>query len=182
LRATNKDSILTNIQTDAIRNIFIIPTYEEVPPFAEKSPFSVDSENSLDIDYAPSPKEIIKKIKVKTKVTSLASEQFTVNTEMVNIRVKGFNGSKIPSSFDINLLKDGRKIATRGFFQPNEVEKCANCVENAIVHFDFKLTLSEIANVKLSITVEPLQTIGHLFPLDKLGSPTINIRLLLSNQ
>lgn len=182
MKATTKETILTTIQTEASRNIFTLPAFEALPPFKETSPFSVDSENSLDVDYEVLPKNIPTNMNIKTKGKSSAKEMFTVNTEMVNVRVKEFNRLKIPGSFDINLKKDGVIIATRGFFQPNEVEKCPNCVENAIVHFDFKLPLNEISNGKLSISVEPLSTKGKEFPLSKLGNPTINVRLLLSNE
>ncbi len=180
MKATTSTSILTTIQTQASRNIFTVPAYEELPPFDKNSPFSVDSENNLDVAYT-STSQSVKTMRLKTKGTSSAKEKFTVHTEMVNVRVKGVNRLKIPGSFDIHLQKDGVTIATRGFFQPNDVEKCANCVENAIVHFDFKLPVEAIAHGTLSISVVPLSTPETDFPLSKLGHPTINVRLLLSN-
>jgi tyrosinase len=182
MTATTKESILKTINSEASRNIFTIPAFEALPPFEETSPFSVDSENSLDVDYEVLAKKTALKMNLKTKGKSSAKEEFSINTEMANVRIKGFNRLKIPGSFDVILKKDGVSIAKRGFFQPNEVEKCPNCVDNAIVHFDFKLPISELSNGTLSISVEPISTPGEEFPLNKLGDPTINVRLLLQNK
>jgi hypothetical protein len=113
----------------------------------------------------------------KTRSAISASQKFTLQTEHVNVRVQGLNRLKILSSFSVHLLKDGKRIASRDFFQPNEVEKCETCVQNAIVYFDFKLPLDVVSNGQLELMVEPADKsfVGDRFPHELMGNPTMFI-------
>jgi tyrosinase len=107
-----------------------------------------------------------------------------LQTERVNVRVQGLNRLKILGSFGVHLLKDGKRIASRGFFQPNEVDKCENCVKNAIVHFDFELPLAKISKGKLEAVVEPVDKslVGERFPNELMGNPTIDVHFLMTTE
>lgn len=99
----------------------------------------------------------------------------------MNLRVAGVNRLKIPGSFKIHLLKDGKVLASKGFFQPVEADKCENCVKNAIVNFDFELPRAEVATGEFSVKVEPIDTnfVGSTFPHKMMGNPTIEVRAQL---
>ncbi len=120
-------------------------------------------------------------ISTEPKGAVLASEEFSVNTNVVNVRVKGVNRSQIPGSFKVHLLKDSEVIASRAFYQSTGVTLSEEVAGNPIVNFDFELPISTISNGKLSIRVEPhdSQLHGNQFPHDLLGNPTVNIRLLI---
>jgi len=193
MEATTLNGLLTTINREvdpASYNIFTIPVLEastmnifNKPPFSFTTLSIIDSINSLGVGYQnPAPQEPA--MMPKMKRASLASDKFTVNTDMVNVRVKGLNRLKIPGSFKVHLLRDGEVIASRGFFQPNNVETCENCVNNAVVHFDFRLPLESVRNGKLEVTVEPLDKsfVGDRFPNKLMGNPTVDVRFLVSNE
>ncbi|SOD41999.1 tyrosinase family protein [Nitrosovibrio sp. Nv4] len=189
MQATNLNGLLSTVESAQSRQIFTIPALTNLPPLTEKPPKLntveiIDSINGLDVGYEIKPPSMALSMQVKTKGSTLASEKFFVHTDFVNIRVKGINRLKIPGSFKVHLLKDGKTIASKAFFQPVEVEKCANCVENAVVHFDFELPLDSVSRGKLGVWVEPLDQslFGDHFPHKAMGNPTVNVRLLLSNE
>jgi len=192
MKATNLNGLLSTInkQTDQQSyQIFTNPVLETLNPFTSNPPnlntiTIIDSENSLDIDYQPPKTPTVLNMLPKTQRTTLASEKFFVHTNRVNVRVQGLNRLKIPGSFKVHLLKDGKVIASRGFFQPAEVEKCENCVQNAVVHFDFELPLEEVSNGQLGVWVEPIDKsfVGDHFPHKLMGNPTVDVHFLLSNE
>jgi hypothetical protein len=81
-------------------------------------------------------------------------------------------------------LKDGKPIASSALFQPNEADKCENCVQNAIVHFDFELPLSAVSSGQLGIWVEPVDksVFGDHFPQKLMGNPTVDVHFLLKTE
>ncbi len=84
----------------------------------------------------------------------------------------------------MHLLKDNKPVASRGFFQPTEVEKCASCVQNANAHFDFELPLDAVQGGNLSVRVEPLDKsfVGDTFPAKMMGNPTVDVHFLLHHE
>ena len=189
MKATQLNGLLSTIDSMKSREIFTVPVLENLPPFTKNPPnlntvAIIDSVNSLDVNYEITAQPNIMKMLAKTKGSTPASEKFLVHTDRVNIRVKGVNRLKIPGSFKVHLLKDENVIASKAFFQPTEVEKCENCVENAVVHFDFEIPLKEVSKGKLSVWVEPLDhsSFGDHFPHKMMGNPTVNVRLLLSHE
>ena len=120
----------------------------------------------------------------KTQLSTAASRTFSVKTDRVDVRVDGLNRLKIPGSFKVHLLKDGKKIATKGFFQPVEADKCEACVNNAIAHFDFELPLAEVSKGKLEVAVEPIDKsfVGGRFPNKLMGNPTVSVHLLMNTE
>lgn len=194
MQATNLNGLLSTInrQTDALSyQIFTLPVLQTLKPFTANPPklttlSIIDSENSLGIDYQDIPTITQSQFNMlpKTQQASLASQKFFVNTNLVNVRVQGLNRLKIPGSFNVHLLKDGKVIASTGFFQPNEVEKCENCVKNAIIHFDFEMPLEAVSKGQLGVWVEPLNKsfVGDHFPSKLMGNPTVDVHLLLSNE
>ena len=133
------------------------------------------------MDYAPSSAALVAAVSTKTQRSVLASQAFSVGSDLVNVRVAGVNRLKIPGSFSVHLQKDGKTIASKALFQPVEVQTCANCVANAMVHFDFELPAAEVLGGKLSIWVEPANKsfVGDRFPQKLMGNPTIEVHLLL---
>lgn len=189
MKATDLNSLLSTIESSASRNIFTVSVLEDLPPLTKNPPelntvAIIDSVNSLDVDYEMKAQPMAMNLLAKTTGSMRASDKFFVHTDRVNVRVKGLNRLKIPGSFKVHLLKDEKIIASKAFFQPNDVEKCENCVENAIVHFDFEMSLADVSNGKLGVWVEPLDhsLFGDHFPNKIMGNPTINVRLLLSQE
>lgn len=146
---------------------------------------TVDSIKGLDVDYEEdSTSSMIAHFSTKTQRSILASQRFTVDGGLVNVRVSGINRLKIPGSFSVHLQKDGETIASRAMFQPVEVQSCENCVANAIVHFDFELSAAAVEGGALSVWVEPANKnfVGDRFPHKLMGSPTIEVHLLIKTQ
>lgn len=192
MQATDLNGLLSTINktTDAFSyQIFTVPVLENLDPFTT-GPLKlntlsiINSVTSLDVDYQDPPAAAPMNFLAKTQRASLASEKFEVQPDRVNVRVQGLNRLKIPGSFSVHLLKDGKTIASRAFFQPNEAEKCENCVNNAVVHFDFELPLEEVSGGKLGVWVEPVDKsmVGDRFPNKLMGSPTVEVHLLLINE
>ena len=189
MQATTLAGLLTTIQSDNSRRIFTVPVWQALAPFTD-GPTAlttvkiVDSVTSLDVNYDTQAKPTMMKMIPTTKGSTFASDKFFVHTDKVNARVKGINRLKIPGSFKVHLLKDDKIIASRAVFQPNEADKCENCVENAIIHLDFELPLTKVSKGKLGVWVEPLDhsQFGDHFPHKMMGNPTVNVRLLLSNE
>ncbi|QJE94911.1 tyrosinase family protein [Luteolibacter luteus] len=192
MQATDLNGLLSTIDKtgDPLSyQIFTLPILQKLDPFST-SPLNfttvsiIDSVASLDVDYEEPVAPQALSFQPKTVRASLASRKFEVQPNLVNVRVKGLNRLKIPGSFSVHLQKDGKTIASTAFFQPNEADKCENCVNNAIVHFDFELPLEEVTGGKLSVQVEPLNknVVGDRFPNKLMGNPTVEARLLLSNE
>jgi hypothetical protein len=192
MKATTLNGLLTTIDktTDPLSyQTFTNPTVGKLNPFTSNPPHLdavsiVDSADTLDVDYQEPEAATAVTMLAKTLLTIAASRTFSVATDRVDVRVDGINRLKIPGSFKVHLLKDGKRIATRGFFQPVEAEKCETCVNNAIVHFDFELPLAEVANGHLEVTVEPIDksVVGDRFPNQLMGSPTVSVRLLMKTK
>lgn len=192
MQATTVTTLLTTIdkEKDPLSyQIFTVGPLEELPPFTAIPPnlktiSIVDSVQSLDVEYADPVAPPQMKFTAKRHRAVPASAAFTVETKKVNVHVKGIDRLKIPGSFKVHLQKDGKRLATKGFFQPVDVDKCENCVENAIIHFDFRLPLSAIEGGKLSVVVEPLNKdfVGDRFPHKMMGSPTIEVQFLMQTE
>lgn len=192
MNATTLNGLLSTIDKEKdpqSYQIFTIPALENLDPFTSNPPklnaiSIIDSENSLDVDYQDPPTPTSVNFLAKTQRTISAAQKFAVQTDRVNVRVQGLNRLRIPGSFTVHLLKDGKRIASRGFFQPNEVDKCENCVKNAIVHFDFELPLAKISKGKLQAVVEPVDKslVGDRFPNKLMGNPTIDVHFLMTTE
>ena len=192
MKATDLNGLLSTINTQTDQQsyqIFTVPVLEALNPFTTNPPklTTIDTINSLvnlEVNYEDSRAAQVVAMASKTKRTVLASEKFNVHADRVNVHVDGVNRLKIPGSFNVHLLKDGKVIASRAFFQPNEVEKCPTCVQNPVVHFDFKLPIEAVSGGKLGVWVEPLNqsVVGDHFPNKLMGNPTVDVRLLLSTE
>jgi tyrosinase len=192
MEATTLNGLLTTINqtTDpGSYQIFTNSVLKELAPFTSNPPHLdtvsiIDSKNSLDVDYQEPGLPSTMSLTTKTFLTTTASKTFSVDTNRVNVRVDGVNRLKIPGSFKVVLLRDGKQIASKGFFQPIEVEKCENCVKNAIAHFDFELPLAEVSTGKLEIAIQPVDKtfVGNRFPNKLMGNPTITVNLLMKTE
>ncbi|ROZ76651.1 tyrosinase family protein [Ramlibacter sp. WS9] len=190
--ATDLHGLLTTIneETDPISyQEFTNPAVGILNPFGA-APLKLDavgtinSPLSLDVDYQDPPMARSTKFNVKTQRSLVASRRFSVDAGVVNVRVSGVNRLKIPGSFSVHLQKDGQTIASSALFQPVEAQKCANCVGNAIVHFDFELPAAAVLGGTLSVWVEPVNKsfVGDRFPQKLMGNPTIEVHLLMRTE
>jgi tyrosinase len=184
MNATTLQGLLTTIESSASKTIFTVPVLETLAPFKLKTVDIVDSVNGLSVDYQPPQAGAVAMILPKLQESALAAKSFRVKTDNVNVRVRGINRLKIPGSFTVHLLKDDKPIASRFFFQPTEVEKCENCVNNATVHFDFELPLDAVKDGQLSVQVEPVDKkfVGAVFPSKLMGNPTVDVHFLLHHE
>ncbi|HEY1426465.1 MAG TPA: tyrosinase family protein [Caulobacteraceae bacterium] len=115
---------------------------------------------------------------------ALAANAFRLAaTPRVSLRVKDIDRMNIPGTFVVWLLADGERIARRAFFQPRSPRTCATCQKLALVSVDFQLDQSLIAGKQLSISIV-VPSLGSgdkaILPLAEAGNPTINVRLLLT--
>lgn len=192
MQATDLNGLISTINKDSdplSYQIFTDPALELLNPFTTNPPkvttvSTINSVESLNVTYQEPATLMAVSTVPRTKLTALTSEKFSVKTDRVLVTVSGVNRLKIPGSFAVHLLKNGEVIASKAFFQPNEVEKCATCVENALAHFDFELPLSVVSGGKLSVWVEPKNKdfVGDRFPNKLMGNPSIEVRLLLSDE
>ncbi len=188
--ATTVSGLLSTIESYESRAFFDgkDPRLKILDPFTSSLGLDtisvIDLVNSLGVDYEPPSRPSPMDFLPKTQLAVAASQNFSVNSTLVNVRVKNLNRLAIPGSFEVDLLRDGNKIASTSFFQPKEAEKCETCVNNAIVHFDFELPLQAISDGELSVVVRPLDTsfIGDSFPHKMMGNPTIDVRLLIGTK
>ena len=192
MSATDLNGLLTtiNAKTDPVSyQIFTIPTLEALNPFTTSPPrlttvATIDSETGLDVGYAAPQTASGTGFLAKTQRSILANQKFSIHGERVNVRVSGINRLKIPGSFAVHLQKDGKTIASKALLQPVEVQKCASCVSNAIVHFDFELPLAAVVGGELGVWVEPVNKnfVGDRFPQKLMGNPTVDVHLLLRTE
>ena len=188
--ATNLNGLLSTINktTDLLSyQIFTVPALRTLAPFTTQ-PIGldtvkvIDSANSLDVDYAPPATHApLPAFALKTSRAVPIDRDVSLNPQRATVSVTGVNRLKIPGSFAVHLLKDGKPIASRFMFQPDEPEKCETCVKNAIAHFDFDLPLAQVAGGKLSVEVEPVNKafVGSRFPAKLMGNPTLEVHIPL---
>jgi len=192
MKATTLNGLLSTINktTDPVSyQTFTNSALEALAPFTTnpphlKSTTVIDSAQSLDVDYQPPQGQPAMSLSAKTQLTTLASKKFSVDVDLVNVRVDGVNRLKIPGSFKVHLLKDGKRIASKGFFQPVEAVKCKNCVDNAIAHFDFEMPLAKVSGGRLEVAIEPMDksVVGDRFPQKLAGNPTVSVHLLMKTE
>ncbi|HEV7878516.1 tyrosinase family protein [Bradyrhizobium sp.] len=189
-QATDLNGLLTTIDklTDPVSyQIFTIGPLEALTPFtAQPAGLTtvkvIDSVNSLSVDYAPPTTEApMLAFALKTSRAASINRAVSLNPQRATVSVTGINRVKIPGSFAVNLLKDGKQIASRFMFQPPEPEQCETCVKNAMTHFDFDLPLAEVSGGKLSVEVEPVnkKVVGARFPAKLMGNPKIDVHIPL---
>lgn len=186
--ATTLENLLNHIgvgfrHPDAVsksREIFKDDLLKTLPPFQLRTTDLVDSANQLDIDYIHPSREY--ELSTVSKLGSTYNNN-ALNLDLKNtsIRIKNLNRLSIPGSFNISLKGtdgNGKKttIDTIGFFQPNQVGQCENCVANARTHFDFIVPTDAIKGKTLSIDIESSN--GQYNYNHALEGTTINARFL----
>ncbi len=190
VQATDLNGLLTTINktTDQLSyQIFTVAPLQTLTPFTA-GPLGlntvkvIDSIGSLGVDYgppaAPAPPLALA---LKTSRAVSVGREVSLDPQRATVSVTGLNRIKIPGSFAVHLMKDGRQIASRFMFQPDEADKCETCVKNPIAHFDFDLPLAQVSGGKLSVQVEPLNkaVVGPRFPAKLMGNPMIDVHILL---
>ena len=121
----------------------------------------------------------------KARKSVSISETVVVNTREVNVAVEGLDPSAIASSFAVHLLKDGRRIASRFFFQASDGADAAQPGSpHEPAHFDFLLPIDVVAGGKLSVEIEPAGSPrpGQRPQLEQLGHPTLRVYLMLESE
>lgn len=142
--------------------------------------YTIDLATNFDVSYDSMVLDLPQAQANKHRSLNMA-RFFTANDQEVDVRVSGLDRTKIPGTFTVHLLKDGKILDSSVFFQPNEVQKCSNCMKTPVVHFDFRLPLADIQGGQLSIWVEPnkKEMYGDTVPMKVLGDPRINVSLLV---
>lgn len=121
----------------------------------------------------------------KARKSVPVSEAVTVDTRQVNVAVEGVDCARIPGPFRVHLLKDGQRIASRFLFQSSEGTDHVEAVgATRFAHFDFLLPIDAVADGKLSVEVEPLETsvFGERVPPEQMGHPTMCVYLMLESE
>jgi tyrosinase len=188
--ATTQAGMLSRISGDqASHDTFTDPVVAQLSPFTAMDAKwnAIDLLNLSDwgIDYAPpstvlAPQSTVQATQaaVAGHKTLHAAEGFRLDSQMVHVRVEGVNRLRIPGSFRVSLMGDGKVLGSRTFFQPSNSQQCPNCIKNGIAHFDFKLPLAAVAGGLLKLSIE-LVNGGKSIPLASLGNPTIEVRIPL---
>lgn len=186
--ATTKQGLLTTITSDNSRNIFTIPPLAVLPPFSDKAPNlttinTIDIINDLDVDYVHPAIKVAGMKTAETKQFAKTSDSFSINPQLVNVRVSDVDRLNIPGSFSVHLLKDGKILASKSVFQPQDPNQCRNCKQNGLANFDFELPLKEVSDGKLSVQVEPVNKdfVGDKFPDKMMGNPKVDIHMRLQH-
>jgi len=101
-----------------------LPVLEAIAPFTT-GPLGlttvkvIDSVNSLGVDYAPPATHAPPlAFALKTSRTASIDRKVSVNAQRAMVSVTGVNRVKIPGSFAVHLMKDGKQIASRFVFSP----------------------------------------------------------------
>jgi tyrosinase len=183
--ATTQAGMLSRIaRDDASYATFTDPVAGQLSPFTVINPRFIAKDllnlNEWDIDYAPPVATPALMAAAAGFKTLHAAESFGVDLTMVHVRVDGVNRLRIPGSFEISLMNDGKIIGTANFFQPSNVQQCKNCIKHAMAHFDFKLPASAIAGGKLNLSVRLTnRQAGQNIDIASLGNPTIEVLIPL---
>jgi hypothetical protein len=120
----------------------------------------------------------------KTSESVSIPETFAVNTREANVAIEGFDASAIAGSFAVHLVKDGRRIASRFFFQASDGADAAQSLPAPqLAHFDFILPIDVLADGKLTVEIEPVgSTVPEKSPLsEQTGHPTLRVYLMLES-
>lgn len=120
----------------------------------------------------------------KTRKSVPISDAVVVNTREVNVAVEGLDPGAIPGSFKVHLVKDGRRIASRFFFQASDgADAAPPGAPRELVHFDFLLPIEVVAGGKLSVEIEPAESppSGQRPELERMGHPTLRVYLMLES-
>lgn len=119
------------------------------------------------------------------------SEAVSVSTRDVTVSVEGVDPAAIAGPFAVHLVKDGRRIASRFFFQPSAgaAPPAAGLehrfgAESRLAHFDFVLPIEAVSNGRLQVEIEPRgprppAAAGDLPPPEPAGRPTLSVHLML---
>ena len=120
----------------------------------------------------------------KTRKSVPISDAVVVNTREVNVAVEGLDPGAIPGSFTVHLVKDGRRIASRFFFQASDGADAAQPgAPRELVHFDFLLPIEVVADGKLSVEIVPAGSppSGQRPELERMGHPILRVSLMLES-
>ena len=157
----------------------------DVPALGALPPFDGHAADAIvlgEVDYAP-PREGAPVMGSENKTGNIAAaRQFRIDgSAPLSIRVKDIDRTKIPGTFVVHLLANGKVVARQAFFQPTDMGICPNCSKNAKVSVDFRIDSTKVLDKDLTIEIHvPGQRdIGTRFPLSSVGEPTINVRHLV---
>ncbi len=120
----------------------------------------------------------------KTRKSVPISEAVAVNTREVNVAVEDLDPNAIAGSFAVHLVKDGRRIASRFFFQASDgADAPQSGPARQLAHFDFLLPIDVVADGKLTVDIEPIGSPlpGERAELGQMGHPTLRVYLLLES-
>lgn len=118
----------------------------------------------------------------KIRKSAPISDTVAVNTREVNVAVEGLNYGAIVGSFKVHLVKDGRRIASRFFFQAStQPESAQSTRKDRLAHFDFTLPIDVVADGTLHVEIEPAESSDHAVSLEQIGHPTLSVYLMLQS-
>ncbi|MCA0050640.1 hypothetical protein LB577_27430 [Mesorhizobium sp. B283B1A] len=97
----------------------------------------------------------------------------------MNVVVEGVDTSSIPGSFEVHLLKNGQRIASRFFVQPSVPASSGGA--DQLAHFDFGLPIDVVRDGKLGVEIVPLNPIppGQPSLSERIGQPSLSVYLML---
>ena len=158
------------------------------PGFDALDPFGRTTGSTIDIStyrYDSAPLEVFDALAAAPRGNIGIERTFRLTqAPRVSVRVKDIARLRMSGSFNVYLLADGEPIARRLFFQSTVPEKCPNCVNQPLVHVDFRLDRALLEGKSLRVEVEEIRPGGErrVVDPDSIGSPTVNIRELVDGE
>lgn len=168
--------------TDPSTGIFFTAPLNRMRPNLMTADKTIDL-HELDVTYtqptAPAP------LVVASSFGSLAASRSlkVAKQSTMSVRVRDIDRLAIPGSFRVELLANGKSVASKSFFQSTEPNDCPTCRKNALINLDFLVPIDRLLGAKLNIKILAYDHSGTAreFPVSSAGNPRINARLPLEN-
>jgi tyrosinase len=158
----------------------------DTPPFNELKPFSETADQAIDSSkykYEDAATSFFGRLSRAESGNIAADQVFNIPVRSrLSVRIKNIARLSIPGSFKVHLMADGKSVVSHAFFQGTEPDRCPSCVKREKVDIDLRVNRSSVAGKKLDVRIEALTRTGKVrwIPLNEVGSPTINVRELLT--
>ncbi|WP_287328961.1 tyrosinase family protein [Mesorhizobium sp.] len=158
----------------------------DTPPFNELKPFQETADQAIDATqylYEDAAQHLFSTVARVESGNIVADRAFRLHRKSrLSVRVKDIARLRIRGSFRVHLVANGKTVAQHAFFQGTEPHRCPSCVTREKVSVDLRVDRSAVAGKRLEVRIEALSVEGkdRWIPLSEVGSPSINVRELLT--
>ena len=157
-----------------------------LPPFDVNSAEMLNLEDwNIEYDTALHELPVADPIVIASRGHITVSSPFRLpSTEKLSVRVKNINRLDIPGSFDVVLYAGEHAVDRTRIFQPSSPRECDNCTQHGTFSVDFILDKSKLSDQSLRVAIEVDTPSGVMeeVPMQNVGEPTVNVRLLVNEE